>query len=224
MSCVAVNYLSRPVFLLQPDRLPAELQKAAVYRELQAGETLYRRGEEAVAIFAVQSGRLRLFSYTSQGKAVPLYVIRSGECVSEPALYAEHYCGDVVAEVTSRVLMFPKKALLWAFQQHPLLAEEFMALLTRRFNLLRIRLELRNLQSASDRILQYLAVTAVPGQSSVKLDRPLKSIADDLGLTHESFYRTLAQLVREGAISREKSVIAFRVTPCKSFSISDPSV
>jgi len=65
-------------------------------------------------------------------------------------------------------------------------------------------------------------VTAVPGQSSVKLDRPLKSIADDLGLTHESFYRTLAQLVREGAISREKSVIAFRARGLSSFSATSP--
>lgn len=202
--------MARPVFLLRPDTLSAALQAAATHRELADGEFLYRRGDKAVAIFAVERGRLQLFSYTTEGRTVPLYTIRPGECVSEAALYAENYCGDVVAEVATRVVVFPKEAVLAAFHERPPLADEFGALMTRRFNLLRIRLELRTLQSASERVMQYLLVTAAPGENTIKLDRPLKSIADDLGLTHESFYRTLAQLVKNGTISRRKGLIGFR--------------
>ncbi len=107
--------------------------------------------------------------------------------------------------------IFPKGPLLTAFHEHPMLAAEFMALLAKRFNMLRIRLELRNLQSARERVLQYLHMTASPGKATVVIDRPLKSIADDLGLTHESFYRTLAQLATEGIITRKKGSIAFRI-------------
>ncbi len=202
---------ARPIFLLCPERLPAEIRAAVRHRELAPGEMLYHRGDKSVAIFVVERGRLTLFSYTSEGKTVPLYVIRPGECVSEAALFAENYCGDVVAEIASRVAIFPKRALLAAFHEHPLLSDEFMAALTKRFNMLRIRLELRNLQSARERILQYLLVLAPPGQATVVVDRPLKSIADDLGLTHESFYRTLTQLTKEGTIARRKGLIAFRI-------------
>lgn len=201
---------TRPVFLLRPENLPEGLRAVTRYRELASGETLYHRGDAATCIFAVQRGRLALFSYTTEGKPVPLYLARPGECVSEAALFAENYCGDVVAEIPSRVAIFPKSVLLTAFNEHPALAAEFMTLLTRRFNMLRIRLELRNLQSARERILQYLRVTAPPGTTDVIIDRPLKSIADDLGLTHESFYRTLAHLVREGVVTRKKGCIAFQ--------------
>jgi len=200
-----------PMFLLRTERLPSELRAAVVHRELVSGQVLYHRNDDAVAVFAVERGRLQLMSYTSEGKPVPLYVIRGGECVSEAALFAETYCGDVVAEVPSRVAMFPKSTLLSAFHDHPAMANEFMALLTKRFNMLRIRLELRNLHSARERILQYLMVTAGPGQTSIALDRPLKSIADDLGLTHECFYRTFAQLAKEGAVVRRSGSITFRV-------------
>jgi CRP/FNR family transcriptional regulator, dissimilatory nitrate respiration regulator len=199
----------RPFFLLRPERIPPDLAATVRHRDLAAGEVLYHRGDQAIAIFAVERGRLQLFSYTSEGKTVPLYVIRSGECVAEAALFADTYCGDVVAEVPSRVAIFPKEPLLQTFHRQPALSDEFMALLTRRFNLLRVRLELRNLHSARERILQYLKLTTAPDQTSVLLDRPLKSIAEDLGLSHESFYRTLGQLVKEGTISRQKGWIHF---------------
>ncbi|MDQ6759035.1 MAG: Crp/Fnr family transcriptional regulator [Acidobacteriota bacterium] len=199
------------MFLLRTDSLPCELKAAVTHRELMTGQVLYHRGDPATAVFAVERGRLQLFSYTTEGKPVPLYVIRGGECVSEAALFAETYCGDVVAEAASRVLVFPKPALLSVFAQHPALSNEFMTALTKRFNMLRIRLELRNLQSARERILQYLMATAAPGQKSVALDRPLKSIADDLGLTHECFYRVFAQLVKDGAVVRRRGSIAFQL-------------
>jgi CRP-like cAMP-binding protein len=209
-SSAARPMTARPMFLLRLDRLPSELRALVRHRELIAGETLYHRGDPAVAIFAVERGRVQLLSHTSEGRPVPLYVVRPGECVSEAALFAESYCGDVVAEVASRVAVFPKQSLLSAFHNHPSIADEFMALLTKRFNMLRIRLELRNLHSARERILQYLVVTAAPGQARMALDRPLKSIADDLGLTHECFYRTLAQLTQDGIIRRRKGWVEFQ--------------
>ncbi|MGI8991845.1 MAG: Crp/Fnr family transcriptional regulator [Bryobacteraceae bacterium] len=199
------------MLLLRPEGLPSELRAATTHRELIAGELLYRRGDPANAIFAVERGRLQLLSYTSGGKPVPLYVIRAGECVSEAALFAQSYCGDVVAEVASRLSVFPKGPLLAAFHGDPAISREFMVSLTRRFNLIRHRLELRNVQSARERVLQHLVASAAPGQSRMILDRPLKSVADDIGLTHECFYRTLAQLEKEGIVARKKGYVSLRI-------------
>lgn len=210
MTSIKQAYTTRTIFLLCPERLPLNLRAAVRRRELALGEILYHRGDPATAIFAVERGRLTLFSYTSEGKPVPLYQVRPGECVSEAALFAESYCGDVVAEIASSVVIFPKAPVVAAFHEYPILADEFMSLLTKRFNVLRVRLELRTLQSARERILQYLRIIAPPGQTTVHLDRPLKSISDDLGLTHETFYRTPAQLVKDGSIIRKKGALTVR--------------
>ena len=198
------------MFLLDFEQLPVELRAHLFHSNIGLNQMLYRRGDPATAVFALEKGRMQLFSYTTEGKRVPLYVVRPGECISEAALYAEFYCSDVVAEVPSRVVAFPKKVLLETLRTCPDLAAAFATSLTMRFNILRVRLELRNLRSARERILQYLALTAPTGQNQVELDRPLKSIADDLGLTHESFYRTLTKLVKEGVITRNKDKICSR--------------
>lgn len=195
------------MFLLSPEKFPAELLALVKYRDLVPGEKLYHRGDRALAVFAVEKGRLHLLSYSSDGKPVTIYVARAGECVSEAALFSDHYCSDVVAETASRVAVFPKMPLLEALRKQPELFEEFMAMLARRFNAVRVRLELRNLQSARERVLQYLTLAITPGNNELVLDRPLKYIAEDLGLAPESFYRMLSQLGRDGLITRKKRSI-----------------
>ncbi len=196
------------MFLACADWLPADLLRASSVRDLAPQNTLYHQGDRAQAVYVVLHGRLQLFSCTAEGKKVALYVVRCGECVSEAALFAELYCSDVVAEVRSRVRAFPKEALQKTLCAHPKLAKEFMALQAQQFNRIRLTLELRALRSARERILQYLRMLSPPGSRAVRLDRPLKSMAEDLNLSHETFYRTLAQLIEEGSILRTKSSLS----------------
>jgi CRP/FNR family transcriptional regulator, dissimilatory nitrate respiration regulator len=65
----------------------------------------------------------------------------------------------------------------------------------------RAMLELRNVRSADKRVLQHLHLSASK-DGAVVFDRPLLEVAEDLGLTHEAYYRALAALARAGAIKR----------------------
>ena len=47
-------------------------------------------------------------------------------------------------------------------------------------------------RSARERVVQLLQLAASEEDRSVTFTRPLKDIAGDIGLTHEAFYRTLA--------------------------------
>lgn len=192
--------------------LPPEVHALAIQRELARGQVLCIKGDRVERLFSVESGRLKMFSRTSEGCAVPLYTVRSGECIAESFLFSENYPGDVIAETRSRVVGFPKSAVLDAFFDYPEVAAHFMAGLTHRFYLLQTRFELRNLPSAKLRVLEYLRHSAPAGTGQVVIDRPLKSMAEDLGLAHETFYRALAELERDGQITRTKTAIALRLS------------
>lgn len=196
------------MFLLRTQDLPGQLTAQTGLRDLVPGETLYRQGDPVEAVFAIEYGRLQLFTLTSEGKQVPLYTVRSGECVAEAALFAQYYCSDVVAEIRSRVRSFPIKALRDTLRDRPDLAAEFMTLQAARCNTLRVNLELRSFRSARARILRFIEISSPAGSRTVTLDRALKNVADDLGLTHEAFYRTLTQLIGEGVIKRTKNNLA----------------
>ena len=80
----------------------------------------------------------------------------------------------------------------------------FIEQIGHRLHSTKIILELRSIRSARERVLHYLRLTIPPEEGSIVLDQPLKNIAFDLGLSLEVLSRTLAQLVKEGVISRQK--------------------
>ena len=192
------------------DWLPESVAPGATLRELAAGEELFRRGDRAAAIFAVESGRLRLVRRTVDDHLVILHTASAGELFAEAALFATTYHCDAIAARASRVHVFSKVKLLAAMRAEPAIIEAFAAALAHRLQALRARLELRNIRSARARLLHYLALAAGPDGRTVKLDGHLQDIADDLGLSREALYRTLVKLESGGLIMRTKTTILLR--------------
>lgn len=193
-----------------PDSLPSALQLAATYQVLVTGQALFHRRDEAQSIFVVQTGRLKLVRYTSEGKLVILQVVRTGESFAESALFSDVYGCDAVAEMPSRVIAYPKQVLLTVLRQQPDLAESFINRLALKNQSLKDRLELQSIRSARERVLQYLLHLIQTGETTINFDRPIKDIAVELGLTPEALYRTLAQMEREGIITRTQRQITLR--------------
>jgi CRP-like cAMP-binding protein len=195
--------MTRPLLPTPPDALRA--------RRLATGETLFRQGDRAHAIFAVRRGRVRLLRHLADGATVVLHVARDGETFSEAAMFSDVYHCDAVADVDTEVEIHPKAALAEALAASPEAARTFMAHLARQVIALRSRLEVRNIRSAPERVVQYLRLRAEPESGRVTFAAPLKDVASDIGLTHEAFYRTLAKLEKAGAIARDgRSITVLR--------------
>lgn len=196
------------------ESLPPELRHLIVYRDLEAQENLFQQGDEATAFYVVVTGRLKLVRYSSNGKEVTFPIARAGETIAEIALFSDTYPCAVVAEVASRVIVYPKQAILSALRDNSDLAEDFMAMLVRKIHDLKVRLELRDIRAAHERVLRYLRYMAqLDKQTTVTFDRPLKDIALDLGLTPETLSRALTRLEREGMITRTKLQIKLQNLP-----------
>lgn len=193
--------------LSNPENLPPVLRAAVTYRDLVAGQVLFHQRNQASAIFAVDIGRLRLTRYTSEGRLVVFHVARAGDNLAESALFSDIYNCDAVAEIPSRVISYPKQLLLTVLHDYPDLAASYMGRLASKSQSLKDRLELRSILSARERALQYLLHTLQPGETTANFDRLLKDVAIELGLSPEAFYRTLAQLEREGIIRRTERQI-----------------
>lgn len=170
-------------------------------RTLAAGEALFHRGDEAHAIFHVERGRLRLFRAGIDGGTVTLHVARAGGLFAEAALFSSHYHCDAVAEIPSRAWAYPKAAVLLYLRAHPDFNLAFSAYLAREVQRLRWRHEVVRLPGAHDRVVAWLTQLGA-AETAITLDRTLMAAADEVGLTHEAFYRTLAALERGGRLER----------------------
>ena len=68
-------------------------------------------------------------------------------------------------------------------------------------------MELRNIRSAHERVLQYLRWGAIEQGRSIAVEGQLQDIAAEIGITREALYRTLAALEAEGHLSRTDAAI-----------------
>jgi CRP-like cAMP-binding protein len=186
------------------------LEAGSVIRELVAGEVLFEHGDRAAAIYKVESGRLRLVRRTIDDHLVILHTARRGEFFAEASLFAETYHCDAVAAAPSRIRVYPKAKVMEALRTDPLLATAFMARLAHQLQELRARMELRNIRSARERVLQYLRLRTDLDGRSIAIEGQLQDIAAEIGITREALYRTLAALEAEGSITREGSAIALK--------------
>ena len=184
-------------------------------RSLDRNEVLFRQGEKAAAIYFIEVGRLRLERRTFDGRQLVLGTTPAGEFFVEAALFADTFHCDAVATVPSRVCVYPKAAVLNALRSNPENAMSFLALVAHQVIELRQRLELMKVRSAKERVMLYLDLNAGPDGHKVSLRNQLQDIANELGLTREAFYRTLASLEREGTIER----VGARILLKKSLSL-----
>jgi CRP-like cAMP-binding protein len=169
--------------------LPASLEAGTNVRVLAPGDLLFRQGDPAAAIYKVESGRLRLIRRTVDDHLVILHTARRGEFFAEASLFADAYHCDAVAAAPSSTRVYPKQIVMEAMRKDPALAEAFMARLAHQLQELRARMELRNIRSARDRVLQYLRLRAGVHSRTIAIEGPLQDIAAEIGMTREALSR-----------------------------------
>jgi CRP/FNR family transcriptional regulator len=191
--------------VLDLTNLPAPLCAAVTRRACGGGETLFRQGDPVYAIFAVAEGRIRLVRHGADGRTLTLHVAGKGDSFAEAALFSANYHCDAIADIDSVVAVTPKPALTDAMARDPVLTEAFMALLAGQVRDLRSQIELRNIRSARERIIAWLMLAGA--DRGITLDRPLKIVASEIGLSQEALYRALTLLAKDGVIERTDGFI-----------------
>lgn len=192
------------------NQLPPDLRASVSVKDLAAGEILFTQREPVESAFFLESGQIHLVHYTEDGELIHHYTVRAGESFAEVALFKERYLCTAIANTLSRVLLLPKPLYISALRTSPELANAFMEQLAERLHETKLLLQLRSIRSAQKRVLHYLQLNVQTDGITVYIERPLKEIADDLGLTPEALSRALNQLHKQRIINRRKRKVTLR--------------
>lgn len=164
---------------------------------------VFRQGDPVRAVFLVEDGEVRLSRFARGGSEITLHRAGRGDFFAEAALDAARYQCNAIASRSSTLLAFPAAKVRALLTRDPEFARQWVALLARQLHASRARLERLALKSAAERVLHYLHTEGKGPRCEVTLAGSLKDWARELGLTHESLYRTLARLEQQGIIARE---------------------
>jgi len=178
-------------------------------KNISAGEILFDQNSKAWALYVVKQGRIKLVRNTQDGNPVVLYIAISGNSLAEAALFSKTYHCQAIADIESEVLCFDKIKLLQQLSADPAASLNFIESLAQQVQSLRLLIELRNIRSPRNRILQYL-LSMSDENRRITIKSSLKDIAYQLGMTHETLYRKLSELEKQNLIERKKNIIQLK--------------
>jgi CRP/FNR family transcriptional regulator len=166
------------------------------------GELLFAAGTPADGLYYVASGAVRVYRMDEQGREVEIVRLGPGEFFGEAVVFASPvFPAFADATLDSEVLFLSKSGLWQDLDRVSGLARDLLGLLARKCLVLNRRIEVLELQTVRQRLVQFL-LSRCPGQGScnVRLEMKKGELAQLLGTIGETLSRNLKQLQEEGLI------------------------
>jgi CRP-like cAMP-binding protein len=120
-----------------------------------------------------------------------------GGFLSEASLLSEKYHCDAYATQTGVAITIPTQALREALMNSDF-AIKWVQLLSREIMRLRTQSERLSLKDIKSKLLHLIETEGTKG--TLKLQADFKSLASEIGVTHEALYRTISTLEKDGTL------------------------
>lgn len=179
--------------------LPTELQLLCSSRSCARGDILFKQGKKPVQMLFVSHGEVVLQRPGVQGETVVLQRTRQG-FIAEASLHSARYHCDAVVTRSGEVISMPMEAIKQILLSDPAFASRWIAMLNQEVKRLRAQCERLSKKGVKERLLHLIESEGNKGH--LALGSGLKSLAAELGVTHEALYRTVAHLERSDILVR----------------------
>jgi len=192
------------------DLLPKPLIASCEELETAKGTCLFKAGDKPERMFFVVSGEVILERPGLQGTSVILQRTRRG-FVSEASLQsAKYHChGQVVA--VSKVVQIPILQVRDAMDSDPAFAGRWIGMLNKEVKRLRLQCERLSLTKVQDRFVHLLETEGDDGRFPIGTG--IKSLAAELGITHEALYRCIYAMEKHGMLLRNQTHLCLISAP-----------
>lgn len=185
-----------------------------------AGEMLFRVGKPVRSLFCVATGEVQLVRHDLRGTKIVLQRSRGG-FIAEASLGSKAYHCDGVVSETGMLLCFPLAAFRAALEEDAPFRNVWMGLLAREVRKLRAQCERLSLNGAAERIIHYIESEGI--HDAITLNQSRKAWASELGLSHETLYRTLKRLGNQGLLRIDGSRISLVLESNNGTLVSSPA-
>lgn len=161
-------------------------------RKHDKGQLVFRQGDRSFAIFFLKTGVVQLMRHTASGDAVLVHRAVGGQIFAEASLFSDEYHCDAMVQEDAQIAVLDKAAILKSMTRDAVFSNGLTARLAAQVQSYRYRIELLAIRAASERVYASVAGGLLKGD--------IKSLASEIGLTHEATYRALAELVTAGRL------------------------
>jgi CRP/FNR family transcriptional regulator, cyclic AMP receptor protein len=185
----------------------ARIAAVAVPRSYPRGVRVFHEGDTSDACYIVRSGDLRVTREHSDGRAIALATLATGDIFGELAMLdggARSASVETLAD--SELLALPAGDMRRLLTDHPNIAVKLIVALVRRLRETNERVARQSFQTVPSRVAgvlaQLIAEEAMPeGREGVTVRMTQADLAQLAGTSRESVSRFLATLERAGVVT-----------------------
>jgi len=196
-----------PLFARFSDEATARLAARCVTRSYGAGHLLFATGDPCRGLYVVESGRVRIFRTSPEGREQVLHTEGPGRPVAElPLVDGGAYPASAITEVESRLVFLPRAEFEALYRANPDVAEAVIRELGKRLRHLVHVTETLAFRDVAARVASYLAEYAehhgvvTASGTEIVLARTRAEMSQELGTARESVSRAFKQLAAKGVI------------------------
>jgi len=189
--------------------LPAELEQVvsvAIPRTFPKGVRVFHEGDDSDACYVVRSGDLRVTREHSDGRAIALATLSSGDFFGELAMLDGGARSASVETLSdAELLALPASDMRRVIASHGEIAAKLIVALTRRLRETNERVARQSFQTVPSRVAgvlaQLIAEEAIPeDRDGITIRMTQADLAQLAGTSRESVSRFLATLERAGVV------------------------
>ena len=195
-----------PLFNGLPDDQIAAIKQIAIEKQLNKGEIIFSEGEEGKGLFVVAEGRVKVFKVSSEGKEQILHIFGRGQPFGEVPVFAgQRFPANAQAIEKTRVLFFPRVAIVNLIAANPSLALNMLAVMSKKLRQFAVQIENLSLKEMPARLASYLVYLAEEQAEDevIRLKISKGQLASLLGTIPETLSRIFAKLSGQNLIRVE---------------------
>jgi CRP-like cAMP-binding protein len=200
--------LSRvPIFSGLSDNELTFLSQRAVLRGFQSGEIVFNEGQPCIGLYVVQSGHVRIFKTSVNGREQVLNIDGPGSSVAElPVFDGGNYPASVAAVDEATLLFVSKQDFQSLCLTHPEVALKVLRVVGARLRRLVGIIEELSFTTVRHRLAAFLLRSAqregrqTPAGTEILLPANNQELASQIGTVRELVSRNLSRLQAAGLI------------------------
>ena len=184
-----------------------QLAARCVARDFGAGRVLFAAGDACRGLYVIQSGRVRIYRTSPDGKEQVLHMEGPGRPVAELPLFdGGPYPASAITVEPSRLMFLARDDFESMYREHPDIAQAIIRALGKRLRHLVHVTETLAFHDVAARLAMLLVGYAERSGTNtqfgieIKLDRTQEELSMEIGSARESVSRAMRQLKRIGLV------------------------
>lgn len=195
------------IFAELDDAAIRQLAARCVVRDFGAGRVLFSTGDECRGLYVIESGRVRIYRTSPDGKEQVLHIEGPGRPVAELPLFdGGVYPASAITAEPARLIFLAMDDFEAMYRAHPDIAHAIIRALGKRLRHLVRVTETLAFHDVTARLAMLLvgyaerASTGTVDGIELKLDRTQEELSLEIGTARESVSRAMRQLKHMGLI------------------------